>query len=141
MQPTVHFGVYGMWRQGGRLVLVRKSRGPYLGLLDLPGGAPEPGESEVETLRRELGEECGVRLTGIRRSHRFALHVTRDSAGAPIDFAHRGLIAEVEVAGAVDLGIRAEDVGGVVLAGADDAASLSPLAAEGVRRFPHLALR
>ncbi|TDC21873.1 NUDIX domain-containing protein [Kribbella albertanoniae] len=58
---TKHFGVYGVWLQAGRLVLVRKSRGPYDGLLDLPGGSPEAGESEVDTLRRELREECGVR--------------------------------------------------------------------------------
>ncbi|MGC4943390.1 NUDIX domain-containing protein [Kribbella sp. DT2] len=58
MAPTHHFGVYALWRQDARLVLVRKTRGPYDGLLDLPGGSPEPGESELATLRRELREEC-----------------------------------------------------------------------------------
>lgn len=53
-EPTQHSGVYGVWTQDGKLVTVRKARGPYTGLLDLPGGSPEPGESPEQTLRREL---------------------------------------------------------------------------------------
>lgn len=57
----------------GRAVLRRKARGPYLGLLDLPGGSPVPGESPEETLRRELIEErgvCVVALPGSRVARR-----------------------------------------------------------------------
>ncbi|MET7281320.1 NUDIX domain-containing protein [Kribbella sp. NPDC005582] len=55
-----------VWRQTGRLVLARKARGSYDGLLDLTGGSPKAGDSAVETVRGELREECGVELAPIR---------------------------------------------------------------------------
>lgn len=94
-----HRGVYGIWTNArGHVVLVRKSRGPYVGLLDLPGGSPEPGESSEETLLRELNEECGIRDVRVRSWHEFDLVVTQDSSGRPIDFRHSGLIAVLDVA-------------------------------------------
>ena len=56
---TVHRGIYGILVRDNQLLLVRKSRGPYSGLLDLPGGKPEPGESDSEALIREWKEETG----------------------------------------------------------------------------------
>lgn len=107
-----HRGVYGLWRQHGLLVAVRKARGPYTGLLDLPGGAPEDSETPEETLRRELAEECGVTLHRHGPWHPFELHVTRDSSGGPIDFRHRGLITPVTV---LDEVAAVQDVTGVEL--------------------------
>lgn len=43
----------------GRVLLVRK-RGSHTFIQ--PGGKPEPGERPLDTLRRELAEELGVRL-------------------------------------------------------------------------------
>ncbi|MFI5731237.1 NUDIX domain-containing protein [Kribbella sp. NPDC051587] len=133
-----HFGIYGVWRQAGRLVLVRKARGPYDGLLDLPGGTPERGESTDATLRRELWEECGVELTHVLETARFEIRVGRDSSGRPIDLTHAGLISRVKVEGPVVLDIAAEDVRGVVLATAADEAVFSPLVSEALRQFPDL---
>jgi ADP-ribose pyrophosphatase YjhB (NUDIX family) len=138
---TEHFGVYAVWWQVGRIVLVRKARGPYDGLLDLPGGSPEPGESQLETLRRELREECGVELARVVDRAPFEFHVGRDSSGRPIDFTHSGVVSRVEVAGDVAHGIAAEDVRGVVLATAADARMFSPLVVEALRRFPELSPR
>jgi ADP-ribose pyrophosphatase YjhB (NUDIX family) len=135
---TEHFGVYGVWWQDGRIVLVRKSRGPYVGLLDLPGGSPEPGESEVSTLRRELREECGVELARVVDRARFEFHVDRDSSGRPIGFTHSGVISQVEVVGHVAHDIAAEDVRGVVLATVADGGRFSPLVVEALRQFPEL---
>ncbi|WP_432885556.1 NUDIX domain-containing protein [Kribbella sp. CA-245084] len=135
---TEHFGVYGVWWQEGRIVLVRKARGPYDGLLDLPGGSPEPGESEAATLRRELREECGVELARVVDRAPFEFHVRRDASGRPIDFTHSGVVSRVEVASHVVHGIAAEDVRGVVLATAADARMFSPLVVEALRRFPEL---
>lgn len=44
-----HYGVYGAWCQNGRVVAIRKARGPYTGMLDLPGGSPEGDETSEET--------------------------------------------------------------------------------------------
>lgn len=35
--------------------MIIKKRGPYTGLLDLPGGTPEFGESPLQTLTRDKG--------------------------------------------------------------------------------------
>lgn len=45
IEKYAHYGIYGAFLQSGKLVTVRKARGPYTGWLDLPGGSPERGES------------------------------------------------------------------------------------------------
>jgi 8-oxo-dGTP pyrophosphatase MutT (NUDIX family) len=47
--------------RGGRLLLIRRRRGP-LEYAVLPGGGVEPGETPEQAVLRELEEECG--LTG-----------------------------------------------------------------------------
>lgn len=54
-----HFGVYGIIKQKNKLLLIKKMRGPYTGLFDLPGGGPEDGETHEQTLIREIKEETG----------------------------------------------------------------------------------
>jgi len=57
--------VAGLIRDGDRILVVRKNvpgRTEFL----LPGGKPEPGESQEETLRRELAEELDVQISGIK---------------------------------------------------------------------------
>lgn len=44
--------------QRGRLLVVSKKAAPEI--FYLPGGKPDPGESPLETLARELDEELGV---------------------------------------------------------------------------------
>ena len=85
-----HFGVYGVVIQESRLLTVRKARGPYTGLLDLPGGSPNPGETRDEALIRELREETGGDPTQFGTWHRFEILVDRGSVGQPIEFRHRG---------------------------------------------------
>src|SRR5258705_456863 len=45
---------------GGRVLLARRTREPYAGTWDLPGGFLEQDEVPLEGLRRELREEIGV---------------------------------------------------------------------------------
>ncbi len=56
----LHLGIYGLVINEGKILVVRKSRGPYQGLLDLPGGRPQHGEELCEALQREIKEETGV---------------------------------------------------------------------------------
>lgn len=110
-----HYGVYGIWRQSGLVVAIRKGRGPYLGMLDLPGGSPQLGEVAVETLERELREECGVNNVSVSSWHAFDFQVEKSSSGEPIEFHHSGLIALVTVQDEVHFVKGVEDVKGVEL--------------------------
>lgn len=44
----------------GQLLVLRRNKEPGLGLLDLPGGFVDPGESAEEALSREIQEELGI---------------------------------------------------------------------------------
>ena len=57
-----HLGIYVVIENEGRILLVKKTRGPYSGMWDLPGGKPQHGESISQTLKRETMEETGVNL-------------------------------------------------------------------------------
>ena len=52
-----HRGIYGAILRENKILLIRKARGPYTGLYDLPGGSPEAGETPEQTLVREIREE------------------------------------------------------------------------------------
>ncbi len=62
MRKHTHIGVYGIVADRGRILLVKKQRGPYTGKWDLPGGGVEMGEDSIETLEREMEEECGYQV-------------------------------------------------------------------------------
>ena len=68
MKEMKHFGVYGVCIREGRILCICKTRGPYRGRFDLPGGTPEEGESLVETLRREMLEETGYKVSAIHQN-------------------------------------------------------------------------
>lgn len=110
-----HYGVYGVWRQNGRVVAIRKARGPYTGMLDLPGGSPKPDENAIDTLKRELREECGVINIHVTSWHTFDFHVDKSRSGEPITFRHTGLIALVNVQDEVHFVGDVEDVKAVEL--------------------------
>ncbi len=58
-----HVGVYGIYIKNNAVLMIKKSRGPYKGMYDLPGGRMEQGETMEEGLRREFIEEVGCELT------------------------------------------------------------------------------
>lgn len=57
---VMHLGTYGILTKDGQILLIKKSRGPYTGKLDLPGGRLEHGEGVLTALAREITEETGV---------------------------------------------------------------------------------
>jgi ADP-ribose pyrophosphatase YjhB (NUDIX family) len=46
----------------GRLLVVRRGREPGLGRWSVPGGRVEPGETDLEAVRREVLEETGLHV-------------------------------------------------------------------------------
>ena len=106
-----------------RILLCRKSRGT--GLLILPGGRIEPGESAVECLERELREELGdVRAVGLRLLGTYI----DQAAGEPGDGGKSRRI-QVELFGGVLEGTpsaRSEIAELVWFAKGDDPAALAP---------------
>lgn len=64
-----HRGIYGYIECNDKIMLIVKKRGPYTGMYDLPGGSPEVGETEEETLRREIKEETGCDLIHFNNRH------------------------------------------------------------------------
>jgi ADP-ribose pyrophosphatase YjhB (NUDIX family) len=54
------FGVYGICYEEGKLLVINKSRGPYINRFDLPGGSLEESEGLIQALKREFTEETGL---------------------------------------------------------------------------------
>lgn len=50
----------------GRILLTRRAKQPKAGLLDLPGGFADYGETTEATLERELREELNIEVADIR---------------------------------------------------------------------------
>ena len=57
-----HVGSYGVIIRDMKIALIKKARGGYKGLYDLPGGGIEHDETPLEALTRELMEEIGVSI-------------------------------------------------------------------------------
>ncbi|MBZ0201779.1 MAG: NUDIX domain-containing protein [Ignavibacteria bacterium] len=54
--------MYAMLIYGNKYILIKKSKGPFKGRWDLPGGKMDFGESPEEALEREIMEETGLRV-------------------------------------------------------------------------------
>ena len=46
----------------GEIMLTRRARDPWKGMLDLPGGFVDPGESVEQAAHREIREELGIEI-------------------------------------------------------------------------------
>ena len=96
-----HKGVYGIIRQGNQILVIRKARGPYTGLYDLPGGSPEADETPEQTVAREIKEETNCDLiscTNKREKTIFFSQFTKASCEVGC-LQHTGILFDVKVAG------------------------------------------
>ncbi len=62
LELWAHVGVYGIYIKNLKVLLIKKSRGPYEGMFDLPGGKIEKNETLEQALRREFIEEVGCEI-------------------------------------------------------------------------------
>ena len=62
MKEYKQLGAYGLIIKDKKIVLIKKSGGPYDGKLDLPGGTIEFCEKPEDALKRELLEEVGIKV-------------------------------------------------------------------------------
>lgn len=62
MKEFKQLGAYGLIIEDNKILLIKKSGGPYDSKLDLPGGTIEFCERPEETLKRELLEEVGIEV-------------------------------------------------------------------------------
>ncbi|QOV10215.1 NUDIX hydrolase [Viridibacillus arvi] len=56
------FGVYGIYVDDEKLLVINKNGGPYINRFDLPGGSLEEGETLSEAMKREFLEETGLEI-------------------------------------------------------------------------------
>lgn len=77
-----------VFREDGRLLLVRRGREPQRGRWSVPGGKVEPGETVAQAAVRETREETGVR---VRVDHE--LGTVRIPAGADLVYEVRDVAA------------------------------------------------
>ncbi len=93
-----HTGAYAVVVHDGRVLLVAKSRGPYTGSWDLPGGGIEFGETPEAALRREVTEETGLTVTAAYLLTALSNRVRyRGASGVDEDIHHLGVLYRVEV--------------------------------------------
>ncbi len=96
-----HLGVYGVVKKEDKILVIKKARGPYTGLYDLPGGTPENNETPEETVIREIKEEtnCDVVDKSNKRQHTILFnHFTKES-GLTGCVQHTGILFDVAVNG------------------------------------------
>ena len=79
-RPVV--GVGGVVISKGRALLVRRGRAPFQGEWSIPGGMLELGETILEGVRRELGEETGIDVEVVELIEVFE-RIALDAAGRP----------------------------------------------------------
>jgi len=92
----LHLGIYGIIVKDNKILLVRKSRGPYTGKLDLPGGSIEHGETVDQTLSREIIEETGIKINKYKLFDNYTVVVDFVDEKGEISMHHVGLIYLIE---------------------------------------------
>lgn len=79
----------------GSILLIKKARGPYKSLLDLPGGSLEHGEDIEDALIREIAEETGLSAKQVEWQNNLTTVVDFEDERGDISMYHIGLVYRV----------------------------------------------
>ncbi len=98
MDNKIHLGVYGIFFKNDEVLVIKKTRGPYTGQYDLPGGSLEFEESVTDCLKREFLEETNsevkeMNLIGINE---YSCKYKKETSEI-IDFHHVGIYYKVNI--------------------------------------------
>ncbi len=102
-----------------RFLLVKRGRPPALGLYAFPGGRVERGETLAEAARREVIEETGAMITGLR--HVVDIEIASEADAAQVEFI---------------LSVHAARFQGGTVAAGDDAAAVAWLSPDEMQHLP-----
>ena len=95
---STHVGAYGFIIKDDCIALIKKARGGYKGMLDIPGGGIEHDETPSDALKRELMEEAGVTVNNFElidvTSRTFKWQMFEDTIE---DLHHIGVLYKVDV--------------------------------------------
>lgn len=99
-----HLGVYGLILNSTKtkILLIKKARGPYTSLFDLPGGTMKDLELLEETLSREIKEETGCQLVKATQLKTLSTLFNYQQANASCTLRHIAVIYDVEIAGSIN---------------------------------------
>ncbi len=96
-----HWGIYGCIIRDNKILLIKKARGPYTGLYDLPGGSPEGKETFEQTLYREIKEETSCEIVSFKNERPNSIifaNFTKESNETGI-LQHDAILYDVEIEG------------------------------------------
>ena len=97
-EKSTHVGAYGFIIKNDMIALIKKARGGYKGMLDIPGGGIEHDETPGDALKRELMEEAGVTVIDFQLidvvSRTFKWQMYEDTIE---DLHHIGILYKVNV--------------------------------------------
>ncbi|MBI5913191.1 NUDIX domain-containing protein [Candidatus Azambacteria bacterium] len=103
IEQKTHLGIYGVIQSDNNILLIKKSRGPYKGKFDLPGGKLEHGEGLCDGLAREINEETGLTAKDFKLYDNYSVTVDFNDGKKEISMYHVGLIYLVIVASIDDI--------------------------------------
>ena len=111
-----HRGIYGYIENDNSVMLIIKKRGPYTGMYDLPGGSPEPNETEIDTLAREINEETGCNLINFKNRQETVVVFDEfvEDDGRPGCLVHTGILFTCQINGKPDHTISDLDSNGAL---------------------------
>ena len=94
----IYLGVYGVYQQDDKVLVIKKARGPYKGKYDLPGGGLNFDETIDQCLDREVIEETNAQvlnkvLIGVNEYQ--CQYIKED--GVLKDFHHLGIYYKVDL--------------------------------------------